>query len=103
MLRIVAVLFAIVAVGLLGRDGLRAAETGTFAPQALGALWASLDRESLLLFEPAVTRYLDPSVWIYIVQPVLEAPAFLFFLGVALLFGALWLTFRQRRRRNLLD
>jgi hypothetical protein len=46
----------------------------TIAP--LGQRWFQLHRESLLLLQPAVERYLFPSLW-WGIQWVLERPAWL--------------------------
>ncbi|MEM9443083.1 MAG: hypothetical protein AAGA73_21785 [Pseudomonadota bacterium] len=72
-----------------------------FELRALGSWWAELDRESLLLLQPAVERYVTPAVWDPGIQTLLEwpaAPQFLILGSVLMLIGA-WLRRRARRRR----
>jgi len=68
-----------------------------FRLHSLGSLWAAVDRESLLLLQPAIERHLAVWLWERIVFPLLEAPATVVFLAPALLL--LWLCRPRRSRR----
>ncbi|MEO0822525.1 MAG: hypothetical protein AAF074_19120 [Pseudomonadota bacterium] len=103
MLRILCILFGVIGLGLLAYDLVASAIAGSLSLSALGAWWAAIHRDSLLLLQPAVERYLTPALWDPGIQSVLEAPAFLSAFGLALLFGLLAVMFRGRRRKTLLD
>ncbi len=66
---------------------------------ALGAWWSWIDRDSLLLLQPAIERHLSPALWYPWIQGLLEAPAALDLAALALI---LWLVEalvgRSRRR-----
>jgi len=68
-----------------------------FAWRPLGAVWAALDRDSLLLLQPAIERHLAEWLWSGLVFPLLEAPTVLVLGLPALLL--LWLC-RPRRQRK---
>ena len=55
----------------------------------LGEYWAEINRESLLLLQPAVERSLHPFFWDLIMQNILLSPAWLIFAILGLLL--LWL------------
>ena len=55
----------------------------------LGEYWAELNRESLLLLQPAVERYLHPFFWDPVIQNILLSPCWLVFFLLAILL--LWL------------
>lgn len=101
MFRWLAILFLLVTLGVLAGD-LYVALTGDGAIRlhALGEWWSWIDRDSLLLLQPAIERHISPALWDPGVQTVLEWPA-------AADFGALaaicWLLRRRRpkRRENL--
>lgn len=84
LLAVVAFLIAAVAV---------AAEVWSFAAggkpfaRPLGKLWFDAHKDSLLLLQPAIERYLHPWLWGAVVQPLLERPP----LATAGAFGALGL------------
>ena len=68
---------------------------------ALGEWWAWLHRESLLLLQPAIERYISPALWYPWIQGLLEAPAAVDLLGLAAVFWLLERLGRWRRRRRL--
>jgi hypothetical protein len=110
MLRWIAILLALAGLGLglydLGAWAFGDSEVmrpGAPLFTAVGALWASLHRDSLLLLQPAVERHLSPALWDHAIQPLLESPAAIVLLAVAGIVGGLALLFRPRRRRTLLD
>jgi len=64
----------------------------------LGKLWSDWHQESLLLLQPAIERHVAPWLWSDVIQPVLQAPAFVVFLIIGLI---LWLfTARWRNRKE---
>jgi hypothetical protein len=106
-------LFLAMAVAVAVRDLLAWWTEGGVHLVSLGELWSRLDVASLGSVRTAVQRHLSPSLWAWIVRPVLAVPALVAFLalGVALL----WLgrprtvaeprvltgsRSRPRRRRN---
>ena len=68
-----------------------------FALRSLGAWWAEIDRDSLLLLQPAVERHLSPALWDPGIQTLLEWPAAPQFIGLGLV---LMLLFRRRKPRK---
>jgi hypothetical protein len=73
---------------------------GKLFARPLGKLWFDTHKDSLLLLQPAIERYLHPWLWGAIVQPLLERPP----IATAGAFGALGLVlvllarlFRRRR------
>lgn len=70
------------------RDGLF-----PFAP--IGEIWASLHRDSLLLLQPAVERYISPALWSGAIFPALTWPATPVLLGA----GALLFLLPGKKRR----
>jgi hypothetical protein len=80
-------LFVAAAAAAVAGDLAKATASGELRLAPLGQVWADLHRTSLLLFQPAVERYLTPWLWRAILQPVLEAPAAIVLLvpGLALL------------------
>lgn len=93
--RIIGWIFLLIAVAILGWDIVTMVMTGKFGFIEGGRLWFLIDKDSLQVLQPAVERHLDPALWQYFLQPILEAPAFLPPLVLAILF--LWL-FRRRKR-----
>jgi len=67
---------------------------------ALGEWWAWIHRDSLLLLQPAVERYISPVLWDPGIQTLLEWPAVIDFAGLAAIFWGLHLLMRRRRRRR---
>ena len=59
----------------LGWDGFRLIESGSFELSSLGDLWAKLDRDSLLLLQPAIERHVAVWLWADVVFPLLRLPA----------------------------
>ncbi|MEO1331791.1 MAG: hypothetical protein AAFW46_19350, partial [Pseudomonadota bacterium] len=100
MLRLLAILFLVLAVALAGYDGVGALQSGVWQPTALGALWFAVHPSSLQLLQPAVERHLDPVLWDPYILAALEAPAFVSALVLAAIFAGLALAFRPRRRRT---
>lgn len=47
---------------------------GKLLAKPLGAIWFEHHKDSLLLLQPAIERYLHPWLWGDIVQPLLERP-----------------------------
>ncbi len=99
-LRALALFFGLIGLAVLVVDlaGSLSAQ-GTPALEPLGAWWAWLHRDSLLLLQPAIERHLTPALWDPGVQTLLEWPAAPQFLGLAAAFGLLALWRRRKRRR----
>jgi membrane associated rhomboid family serine protease len=97
-LRILAWLLIAAAAFAAGRDVLLWLETGDFEPIPLGQVWANLDRDSLLLVEPALVRHVHPFLWEWIAFPLLQSSAAL----IACVTGALLaiLVPKPKRRRR---
>jgi hypothetical protein len=97
LLRFLGWIVALLALAVLAATVAQAVKHG--AP-TLGKVWADLDRDSLLLFQAAIERYLwnlGPFLWGRIIQPMLERPAALVFVVLAALALVLFLITRRRR------
>jgi hypothetical protein len=97
LLRFFGWIVALLALAVLAATVAQAVKHG--AP-TLGKVWSDLDRDSLLLFQAAVERYLwtvGPFLWRAIIQPILERPAALVFVVLAALALVLILVTRRRR------
>ncbi|HKY95073.1 MAG TPA: hypothetical protein VJL84_07180 [Kiloniellales bacterium] len=68
-----------------------------FRLHALGNLWAAVDRDSLLLLQPAIERHLAVWLWEWIVFPLLQAPAVVVFAVPGLILARLCRPRRVRR------
>ncbi|MEL7428607.1 MAG: hypothetical protein AAFN43_01285 [Pseudomonadota bacterium] len=93
MIGIVLLVFAVIAAVL---DLTRSIANSAMTITALGQDWADFNRESLLLLQPAVERYLHPFFWDPVIQNILLMPSWLVFFVLALIF--LWMG--RKRRRN---
>ncbi|MFQ5565556.1 MAG: hypothetical protein ACE5EU_04260 [Paracoccaceae bacterium] len=103
MFRALAVLFLLLGLVALGGDLYFAlAGDGVIRLQALGEWWARIDRDSLLLLQPAVERHISPTLWDPGIQTVLEWPAVADFAGLGAVFWLLHRLGRRRRRRKSL-
>ena len=56
-----------------------------WTPYSAGQLWADIDRDSLLLIQPAIERYLFSSLW-SLIQKILEQPASIVLVIIGLIF-----------------
>ena len=65
----VAIFVALVA---LAAEAVSFASEGKLFAKPLGQIWREFDKDSLLLLQPAIERYLHPWLWGGIVQPLLE-------------------------------
>ncbi len=92
--RFIAWLFLSLGVGFLGWAVIGYFQQGKFEPEALGKVWFTIHPDSIQLLQPAVERHLWPWLWSDIIQPVLEAPAYVDFLVLG---AVLALIFRRRR------
>lgn len=72
-MRTIGVIFIVIALVIAALDFLSASSGFAFRP--IGAVWASIHRESLLLLQPAIERHLSETLWFEVVQPILELPA----------------------------
>ena len=73
---------------------------GTPRLAALGEWWARIDRDSLLILQPAVERHISPVLWDPGIQTLLEWPLAL----ELIVLGALcWLLHRRKKRQRRLD
>lgn len=88
-----AILVAIIA---LVADVTVAFNAGTpIAFTSLGKRWSELSRDTLLLAQAGIERYVHPFVWDPVLISVLWLPTWVFFLGLAVL---LYLAGRRRRK-----
>lgn len=65
-----------------------------FSLRPLGAWWADIDLNSLLLLQPAVERHISPALWDPGIQTLLEWPASIQFMVLGAL---IWFPFRKRK------
>jgi len=93
------VAFAIAGVALAAEIASFAGE-GKFLAKPLGKIWFDFHKNSLLLLQPAIERYLTPWLWTAIVQPLLERPPLVATGAFAALGLALVLLARLFRRRR---
>jgi hypothetical protein len=97
--RIISWIIIILMLGLTllfaGLDARGWSGTGTWQSAPLGQRWFELHKDSLLLLQPAIERYLFPGLW-SAVQWVLERPAWL----VPLLIAVVTLFLKMARRRR---
>ena len=80
-MRIVRALFVLlgflaflVAAAALAAEVASFVESGTLLAKPLGQVWRELDKDSLLLLQPAVERYLTPWLWQRVLFPLLLQP-----------------------------
>ncbi|MEM8842681.1 MAG: hypothetical protein AAGD47_12980 [Pseudomonadota bacterium] len=87
MIRVLGVIIVMAGIGLAVADLVISLGSGQGVQlHALGWWWAAIDRDSLLLLQPAVERHLSPALWDPGIQTLLEWPAApqLMVLGAAL-------------------
>ena len=91
-------ILVLIGLGVLASDVLGASDGG-FRLTALGEWWAWLDRDSLLVLQPAVERHVSRGLWDNVVQPLLEwsLAIELIVLGLIVL-GLRWMFRRWRSR-----
>lgn len=70
---------------------------GTIGLAALGDWWAWIDRDSLLLLQPAIERHVSPALWDPGIQTLLEWPLAV---ELAVLGAIFWLLRRRKRSRR---
>ena len=104
MFRALAVLFLLLGLIALAVDLYSSLSTdGLIRLAALGEWWAWIDRDSLLILQPAVERHISPVLWDPGIQTVLEWPAVADFAGLGAIFWLLHRWKRRRRRRKSLS
>jgi len=97
MLRLLAILFLLLALIALGWDFYESLSAdGTISLAALGERWAGVHRDSLLLLQPAVERHISPAIWDPGIQTLLEWPLTL---ELAVVGAVFWLLYRWKRWR----
>jgi hypothetical protein len=74
LLALLAAAAFVVAAGALAAEVWAATSGRAAFTTPLGELWFDLDKNSLLLLQPAIERHLHPWLWGGIVQPLLERP-----------------------------
>ncbi len=84
------------AFGTLLWDLIRWAGEGAFALSSTGDVWVLVNRDSLLLLEPALVRHVAPWTWEDVVFPLLQQPALLVVGVLGLLFMLLSRAFSRR-------
>ena len=74
---------------------------GSFSIPDIGSLWYRLDAESLLLLEPAVSRYAHPYLWDPIILEILIAPTglVLFLFGILIIYMTKIVSRKDVKRR----
>ncbi len=71
---LLAVLAFLVAAVAVAAEVANLAKGGTLFAKPLGKLWFDTHKDSLLLLQPVIERYLHPWLWGAVVQPLLERP-----------------------------
>ncbi len=93
-----ALLFLVIAAGLLGLAAFDGPEGEGLRFAALGELWFRYSRGSLNLVQAVTERYVAVFLWDRVIFPVLQQPAVLVFALPGVLLGLLaWLLGRRRR------
>ena len=95
--RLIGWLLLILALIVEGRDLWGLWDTGHFQVSAVGEIWVAVNRDSLLLLQPAIQRHVAAWVWDWLIFPVLQWKAALTLAVPALLL--IW-AFRRRDRRR---
>ena len=95
--RLIGWLFIIAALVAAGHDLWGLSDTGHYQVSALGQLWAEVNRNSLLLLQPAIQRHVAVWLWDWVIFPVLQWPAVITLAVPGFLL--VWL-FRRRDRRH---
>jgi hypothetical protein len=72
VLRFVGLVFLLLGFAVLVWDLVDQPQEGLLS--ATGERWAEIDRESLLLTQAGVQRYVHPGLWDFAIQPMLEWP-----------------------------
>jgi hypothetical protein len=98
VLRILGWVLVAAALFLVGREALVWQETGDWAVIPTGQLWFELHRESLLLLQPVIERYIWPPLWDPGITTILQWPAWAAVGGLGL-FLLLIASVRPGRRR----
>lgn len=88
-------LFAAALVSLV-HDGARSIAASSLVVTSLGELWFSISPPSLNLTQAVIERYLHPFLWDPLLVSILQAPAAVVLMAVALLFALI-----GRRRRPI--
>jgi len=94
--RFIGWLVLVLAVIIEVRDIFGYLDTGQYQAAAIGQLWSDIDRNSLLLAQPAIQRHVAAWLWDPVIATVLLWPAALSFAVLGLLL--MWV-FRRRQRR----
>lgn len=94
ILRVVGWILLLIAAAFLGRDLVLLFEGAGWTPILAGQVWFWIHKDSLLLLQPAIERYLWPPLWSVIAE-ILTWPAWVV-LGVP----GLLLSLAGRRRRK---
>lgn len=97
--RLIGWLLMILALLAEGHDLWGLWDTGHYHVSVLGELWAQVNRNSLLLLQPAIERHVAVWVWDWLIFPVLQWPAALT-LAVPAVAIILACSPRDRRRRR---
>ena len=94
-------ILAALGLAVLAWDYFSRGEAEAFSPSPLGKLWFQLDAGSLNGLQAGVERYISADLWDFYLFPMLQWPAFLFFLVPGLLLVLLcrrwWGGKRQRK------
>ena len=85
----VARIFGLIAIAVAVASAMRQVyewySKGQWNPYSAGQFWADIDRDSLLLVQPAIERYLFPALW-SLIQKILEQPASIVLTIIGLIF-----------------
>ncbi len=91
LIRALGLLVLAAAVVSAGYDGFKSYGEGTILITKVGDAWSSIDRDSLLLLQPAIERHIEPYIgawlWDPVILTVLTSPLWLVLgvIGVVLL------------------
>jgi len=85
------------------RDAAAALQSGGISPAPLGDLWYALSPSSLNGLQAGVERYITPALWDSAIFPLLQQPAFLFFLIPGIVLIVLFRSKAQPKKRRLFN
>jgi hypothetical protein len=98
-IRVIGWLLVAVGVFLVAREAWEWRMTGHWVVVPTGQLWFDLHKDSLLLLQPAIERYIWPPLWDPVITTVLEWPVWAVVGGLGLILLAIGHLAGARRRR----
>jgi len=85
------------------RDAAAALQSGGVSPAPLGNIWYALSPGTLNGLQAGVERYISPALWDSAFFPLLQQPAFLFFLIPGVILVVLCRSKAQPKKRRMFN